>query len=57
MDETKLHEFMGEVVTDIGGAYTMAMVLVGDELGLYHPGGAQVATRCRASTTASSSSR
>ena len=37
MDETKLHEFMGKVVTDIGGAYTMAMVLVGDELGLYHP--------------------
>jgi hypothetical protein len=35
MDETKLHEFMGKVVTDMGGAYMMAMVLVGDDLGLY----------------------
>ena len=35
MNETKLHEFMGKVVTDMGGAWMMAMVLVGDELGLY----------------------
>jgi SAM-dependent methyltransferase len=35
MDETKLHEFMGKVVTDMGGAWMMAMVLLGDELGLY----------------------
>jgi hypothetical protein len=35
MDETKLHEFMGKVVTDMGGAWMMAMVLIGDELGLY----------------------
>jgi SAM-dependent methyltransferase len=35
MDETKLHEFMGKFVTDMGGAYMMGMVLVGDELGLY----------------------
>jgi SAM-dependent methyltransferase len=35
MDETKLHDFMGKFVTDMGGAYMMAMVLVGDELGLY----------------------
>jgi SAM-dependent methyltransferase len=35
MDEAKLHEFMGKIVTDMGGAYMMAMVLVGDELGLY----------------------
>jgi hypothetical protein len=35
MDETKLHEFMGKVVTDMAGAWMTAMVLVGDELGLY----------------------
>ena len=34
MNEAKLHEFMGGVVTDMGGAWMMAMVLVGDELGL-----------------------
>jgi Rv2258c-like winged HTH domain len=35
MDEAKLHEFMGKFVTDMGGAFMMGMVLVGDELGLY----------------------
>src|SRR4029450_2202949 len=35
MNEAKLHEFMGKVVTDRGGAWMMAMVLIGDELGLY----------------------
>jgi len=35
MNEAKLREFMGKVVTDMGGAWIMAMVLVGDELGLY----------------------
>ena len=35
MNEAKLHEFMGKLVTDMGGAFMMAMVLVGDELGLY----------------------
>jgi SAM-dependent methyltransferase len=35
MDETKLHEFMGKLVTDMGGAALMANVIVGEELGLY----------------------
>ncbi len=35
MNEAKLHEFMGKVVADMGGAWMMAMVLIGDELGLY----------------------
>ena len=35
MNEAKLHEFMGKFVTDMGGAYMMEMVLIGDELGLY----------------------
>jgi len=33
MNEAKLHEFMGKFVTDMGGAYMMEMVLIGDELG------------------------
>lgn len=35
MNEAKLHEFLGKVVTDMGGAWMMATVLIGDELGLY----------------------
>jgi SAM-dependent methyltransferase len=35
MNEARLHEFMGKVVTDMGGAWMMAMVLIGDELGFY----------------------
>jgi SAM-dependent methyltransferase len=35
MDEAKLHDFIGKLVTDMGGAYMMGMVLIGDELGLY----------------------
>src|SRR5215813_11128167 len=35
MKEAKLHEFMGKLVNDMGGAWMMAMVLIGDELGLY----------------------
>jgi SAM-dependent methyltransferase len=35
MNEAKLHEFLGTVVNDMGGAYMMASVLIGDELGLY----------------------
>ena len=35
MNEEKLHEFMGKLVGDMGGAAMMASVLVGEELGLY----------------------
>jgi SAM-dependent methyltransferase len=35
MNEAKLQDFMGRLVTDMGGAAMMASVLVGDELGLY----------------------
>lgn len=34
-DEEKLGAFMGSIVTDMGGAATMAMICIGDELGLY----------------------
>src|SRR5260370_40093435 len=48
MNEAKLHEFMGKVVTDMGGAWMMAMVLIGDELGLYKAMGAGKATTAEA---------
>jgi SAM-dependent methyltransferase len=35
MDEAKLHEFMGKLVTDMGGAALIANVILGEELGLY----------------------
>jgi 2-polyprenyl-3-methyl-5-hydroxy-6-metoxy-1,4-benzoquinol methylase len=35
IDETKLNEFMGKVVTDVGAAMSAALVVVGDRLGLY----------------------
>jgi len=34
-DEAKLGEFMGSFLSDMGGVSTIAMVCVGDELGLY----------------------
>jgi DNA-binding SARP family transcriptional activator/SAM-dependent methyltransferase len=35
IDETKLNEFMGKAVGDIGAAMSAALVVIGDELGLY----------------------
>jgi SAM-dependent methyltransferase len=35
VDEAKLHEFMGKLVTDMGGAAMLANVVLGEELGLY----------------------
>ncbi len=35
MDEAKLADFMGRIVTDMGGAVTVTMVQLGNELGLY----------------------
>ena len=35
IDETKLNEFMGKAVVDMGAALNAALVLLGDELGLY----------------------
>jgi SAM-dependent methyltransferase len=35
MDEAKLNEFMGRLVSDMGGAAILASVIVGEELGLY----------------------
>ena len=35
MNEQKLNDFMGKLVTDMSGAAMLASVIVGDELGLY----------------------
>jgi hypothetical protein len=35
MDEGKLHQFIGQMLSDLGGAASIAMVRIGDSLGLY----------------------
>jgi 2-polyprenyl-3-methyl-5-hydroxy-6-metoxy-1,4-benzoquinol methylase len=35
IDETKLHDFMGKAVVDVGAAMHSVLVLLGDRLGLY----------------------
>ena len=35
IDETKLNEFLGKAVGDLGAAMSAALMLVGDRLGLY----------------------
>ncbi|MGE0549149.1 MAG: cyclopropane-fatty-acyl-phospholipid synthase family protein [Kofleriaceae bacterium] len=35
IDESKLNDFLGKVVTDVGAAMSAALVVIGDELGLW----------------------
>ena len=35
VNEAKLNEFMGQLVTDLGATMTAAMIIIGDKLGLY----------------------
>ena len=35
MDEAKLHQFLGQMLSDLGGATSVALVRMGDQLGLY----------------------
>src|SRR5204863_9410375 len=35
MDEAKLHQLMGQMLSDLGGAASVALVRIGDALGLY----------------------
>lgn len=35
MDEGKLHQFIGQILSDLGGAASVGMVRIGDALGLY----------------------
>jgi len=35
LDEAKLNQFMGQMLADLGGAGSIAIVRMGDNLGLY----------------------
>ena len=35
VDETKVKEFMGKVVNDLGATWSSVLVIIGDKLGLY----------------------
>ena len=35
VDETKLNQFIGQMLSDLGGAASVALVGMGDALGLY----------------------
>ena len=35
VDETKLNTFIGKILGDLGGAFSVPMVRMGDKLGLY----------------------
>lgn len=35
VNEDKLHEFVGKMLVDLGGAYSVGLVRIGNELGLY----------------------
>src|ERR1700745_578055 len=35
VDDAKLHEFIGQMLSDLGGAARIALVRIGDALGLY----------------------
>src|ERR1700728_2932668 len=42
VDEAKLHQLVGQMLSDLGGAASVALVRIGDALGLYktlHAGG------------------
>jgi ubiquinone/menaquinone biosynthesis C-methylase UbiE len=55
IDEGKLHQFIGQLLGDLGGASSVAMVRIGDALGLYktlHAKGAMNSTELAAATGA-----
>ena len=48
VDEARLHEFIGKMLGDLGGASSVAMVRIGDALGLYKTLHADGPTTCAA---------
>src|SRR5262245_29949839 len=48
VDEAKLHDFIGKMLSDLGGASSVAMVRIGDALGLYKMLHASGPTTCPA---------
>jgi hypothetical protein len=52
IDEVKLHQFIGQMLSDLGGASSIAMVRIGDALGAlqgppFQGGNDGGGTRCR----------
>ena len=55
IDEGKLHQFIGQLLGDLGGASSVAMVRIGDALGLYktlHTKGAMTSSELAAAAGA-----
>ncbi|MCB0355277.1 MAG: hypothetical protein KDD64_17215, partial [Bdellovibrionales bacterium] len=52
MDETKLHELVGRFLQDLGGAFSVPLVQIGEKLGLYKA--IQESGPCSAESLASS---
>src|ERR1700752_1983800 len=53
LNEAKLHEFVGKVLGDLGGAMSVPLVRIGDRLGLYralHAGGPMTSSELAART-------
>ncbi|HTZ66869.1 MAG TPA: SAM-dependent methyltransferase, partial [Roseiarcus sp.] len=53
VDETKLNQFIGKILGDLGGAFSLPMVRIGDKLGLYralNEGGPMTAEELAAKT-------
>ena len=51
IDDQKLHQFIGQMLSDLGGAASIALVRIGDSLGLYktlHARGAMTAAELAA---------
>ncbi len=36
LDNEKLHEFIGKLLGDLGGAFSVPLVRIGEKLGLYY---------------------
>jgi 2-polyprenyl-3-methyl-5-hydroxy-6-metoxy-1,4-benzoquinol methylase len=56
VDQAKLHQFLGQMLSDLGGASSVAMVRIGDSLGLYkalHAKGPMTARQLAATVGAS----
>ncbi len=47
INETKLNELLGKMVTELGAAYIGASVILGDQLGLYKERAPRVHARQR----------
>ena len=52
VNDAKLQEFLGKVVSDVGAAMSAALVVIGDKLGLYQAMAGRARSRPRSSPSA-----